>query len=158
MSALVQDRADSADDRSADDPSPAADQGSDVAVVDLEKRRPDVGPVPAEPEPAAADRAPEEFTAEPDPPPGNLRIDFGAHFESNYQRLVAQLYAITLDAGQAHDAVQDAYARAWRRWVTVARVKTVKNVWVRMAQSGRRKSAMTNLSQRVGMVHASEGE
>ena len=130
MSALVQDRADSADDRSADDAPTAADQDSDVAVVDLEKRRPDVDPVPADPEPAAADRAPEEFRAEPDPPPGNLRIDFGAHFESNYQRLVAQLYAITLDAGQAHDAVQDAYARAWRRWVTVGRMPD-PSAWVR---------------------------
>ena len=129
MSALVQDRADSADDRPADDPS-ATDQDSDVAVVDLEKREPDVDPVAAGPEPAAADRAPEEFHVEPDPPPGNLRIDFGAHFESNYQRLVAQLYAITLDAGQAHDAVQDAYARAWRRWVTVGRMPD-PSAWVR---------------------------
>jgi DNA-directed RNA polymerase specialized sigma24 family protein len=48
-----------------------------------------------------------------------LRRDFGAHFEANYQRLVAQLYAITLDSGEAHDAVQDAYSRAWRRWAEV---------------------------------------
>ena len=29
--------------------------------------------------------------------PEQLRADFGAHFEANYQRLVAQLYAITLN-------------------------------------------------------------
>lgn len=45
-----------------------------------------------------------------------LRRDFGTHLEANYQRLVAQLYVITLDAGEAHEAVQDAYSRAWRRW------------------------------------------
>ncbi|MFP5022072.1 RNA polymerase sigma factor [Pseudonocardia phyllosphaerae] len=44
------------------------------------------------------------------------RADFGAHLETHYPRLVAQLYAITLDPQAAHDAVQDAYSRAWRRW------------------------------------------
>ena len=48
--------------------------------------------------------------------PAELRVDFGAHLEANYQRLVAQLYAITLDPGEAHDVVQDAYSRAWRSW------------------------------------------
>ena len=50
-----------------------------------------------------------------------LRADFGAHLEADYPRLVAQLYAITLDAGEAHDAVQDAYSRAWRDWVAIRR-------------------------------------
>jgi RNA polymerase sigma factor (sigma-70 family) len=48
-----------------------------------------------------------------------LRADFGAHLEAHYPRLVAQLYAITLDAGEAHDAVQDAYSRAWRQWARI---------------------------------------
>ena len=59
-----------------------------------------------------------------DAPSGSLaalRIDFGAHLEANYQRLVAQLYAITLDPGEAHDVVQDAYSRAWRNWATISR-------------------------------------
>jgi DNA-directed RNA polymerase specialized sigma24 family protein len=71
--------------------------------------------------------APEESAgvAEPDevaPPeaarlrPEQLRADFGAHFEANYQRLVAQLYAITLNPAEAHDVVREAYSRAWRRW------------------------------------------
>lgn len=49
-------------------------------------------------------------------PHGELRADFGAHLETHYPRLVAQLYAITLHPGDAHEAVQDAYSRAWRRW------------------------------------------
>lgn len=49
-------------------------------------------------------------------PHGELRADYGAHLETHYPRLVAQLYAITLDPQVAHDAVQDAYSRAWRRW------------------------------------------
>ena len=38
----------------------------------------------------------------PAPTPAQLRVDFGAHLEANYQRLVAQLYAITLDPAEAH--------------------------------------------------------
>lgn len=49
-------------------------------------------------------------------PPSNLRAEFGAHLEATYPRLVAQLCMITLDAGQAQELVQDAYARAWQRW------------------------------------------
>lgn len=56
---------------------------------------------------------------DPEPTPASQRVDFGAHLEANYQRLVAQLYAITLDPGEAHDAVQDAYSRAWKRWSEV---------------------------------------
>lgn len=49
-------------------------------------------------------------------PHGEMRADFGAHLETHYPRLVAQLYAITLHPGDAHEAVQDAYSRAWRSW------------------------------------------
>ncbi len=59
--------------------------------------------------------------AAPAPSATELRADFGAHVESHYRRLVAQLYAITLDPGEAHDVVQDAYSRAWRSWSTVGR-------------------------------------
>lgn len=62
--------------------------------------------------------------------PIQLRIDFGAHLEANYQRLVAQLYAITLDPGEAHDVVQDAYSRAWRDWENISR-QTDPTGWVR---------------------------
>ncbi len=57
----------------------------------------------------------------PAPTPAQLRVDFGAHLEANYRRLVAQLYAITLDPAEAHAVVQDAYSRAWRSWATVSR-------------------------------------
>lgn len=53
--------------------------------------------------------------------PSELRVDFGAHLEANYQRLVAQLYAITLNPDQAHSVVQDAYSRAWRNWAVIGR-------------------------------------
>jgi DNA-directed RNA polymerase specialized sigma24 family protein len=62
--------------------------------------------------------------------PAELRVDFGAHLEANYQRLVAQLYAITLDPGEAHDAVQDAYSRAWRSWVAIGRTPD-PSAWIR---------------------------
>jgi RNA polymerase sigma factor (sigma-70 family) len=62
--------------------------------------------------------------------PAQLRIDFGAHLEDNYQRLVAQLYAITLDPGEAHDVVQDAYSRAWRTWAEISRSPD-PSAWIR---------------------------
>jgi RNA polymerase sigma factor (sigma-70 family) len=62
--------------------------------------------------------------------PAELRVDFGAHLEANYQRLVAQLYAITLDPGEAHDVVQDAYSRAWRFWPSIGRMPD-PSAWIR---------------------------
>lgn len=62
--------------------------------------------------------------------PMRLRVDFGAHLEDNYQRLVAQLYAITLDPREAHDVVQDAYSRAWRKWAEISRTAD-PTAWVR---------------------------
>jgi len=59
-----------------------------------------------------------------------LRADFGAHFEDNYQRLVAQLFAITLNSGEAHEVVQDAYSRAWRQWATISRLRDPAE-WIR---------------------------
>ena len=62
--------------------------------------------------------------------PAELRVDFGAHLEANYQRLVAQLYAITLNPGEAHDVVQDAYSRAWRSWAAIGRTPD-PSAWIR---------------------------
>ncbi|WP_243653558.1 RNA polymerase sigma factor [Pseudonocardia endophytica] len=62
-------------------------------------------------------------------PHGELRADFGAHLETHYPRLVAQLYAITLHPGDAHEAVQDAYSRAWRRWADLRDTDVVG--WIR---------------------------
>lgn len=65
-----------------------------------------------------------------EPSPARLRVDYGAHLEANYQRLVAQLYAITLDPAEAHDVVQDAYSRAWRNWAVISRSPD-PSAWVR---------------------------
>jgi DNA-directed RNA polymerase specialized sigma24 family protein len=62
--------------------------------------------------------------------PEQLRADFGAHFEAHYQRLVAQLYAITLNPAEAHDVVREAYSRAWRRWAEIG-VSADPAAWVR---------------------------
>jgi RNA polymerase sigma-70 factor (ECF subfamily) len=64
------------------------------------------------------------------PTRADLRIDFGAHLEANYRRLVAQLYAITLDPAEAHSVVQDAYSRAWRSWASISRMSDPTG-WVR---------------------------
>jgi DNA-directed RNA polymerase specialized sigma24 family protein len=72
----------------------------------------DHGPAGEEPPPISGALVQQHRTL----PHGELRADFGAHLETHYPRLVAQLYAITLNPQEAHDAVQDAYSRAWRRW------------------------------------------
>jgi RNA polymerase sigma factor (sigma-70 family) len=59
-----------------------------------------------------------------------LRADFGAHFEANYQRLVGQLFAITLNSAEAHDVVQDAYAQAWKQWSAIGR-RPDPAAWIR---------------------------
>lgn len=88
----------------------------------------------------------------PAPSPMQQRIDFGAHLEANYQRLVAQLYAITLDPAEAHDVVQDAYSRAWRNWTVIGR-STDPTAWVRRVavrttiRSWRRKLARIGLGR-----------
>ena len=75
--------------------------------------------------------------------PVALRVDFGAHLEANYQRLVAQLYAITLDPGEAHDVVRQAYSQAWRRWAEISSgpdpTGWVRRVAVRGTQRGWRR-------------------
>jgi RNA polymerase sigma factor (sigma-70 family) len=152
VSALVENRTDSDDDSSV-----SAGGGTDVAISEVAD--PDGGTVAGESHPdgpdsndpdresdggsvdapdhpgptddaSAADVDPLDIPSDPVPLPAELRADFGAHFEDNYRRLVAQLYAITLDSGQAHDAVQDAYARAWRRWATVG-ASADPTAWVR---------------------------
>src|SRR5260370_368595 len=45
---------------------------------------------------------------------------------------------------------------AQSRCATVARAKTVKNVWLRIAQAGSKKIAKTNFTQRVGTTNGSD--
>ncbi len=75
-------------------------------------------------------RAAEAIRHATPPTRADLRIDFGAHLEANYRRLVAQLYAITLDPAEAHSVVQDAYSRAWRSWASISRTPDPTG-WVR---------------------------
>ena len=86
-------------------------------------------------------------------PHGERRADFGAHLETHYPRLVAQLYAITLHPGDAHEAVQEAYSRAWRRWSEVSEsgdaVGWVRRVAVRASARGWRQG-LTRIGLRSG--------
>lgn len=104
----------------------------------------DDGPAGEEPPPISGAMVQQHRTL----PHGELRADFGAHLETYYPRLVAQLYAITLNPQEAHDAVQDAYSRAWRRWSDLrvddghgadgdAAVGWVRRVAIRTSMRGR---------------------
>lgn len=44
---------------------------------------------------------------------------FDAFYRASRQRLFDALYALTGDAGEAQDAVHEAFARAWQRWSTI---------------------------------------
>jgi len=77
--------------------------------------------VPVEAAPGRGGRSAEAEQAAETAPVGRQRAQFGRPLEAHSPRLVAQLYAITLDAGQAHDLVQEAYARAWRTWSEIVR-------------------------------------
>jgi DNA-directed RNA polymerase specialized sigma24 family protein len=98
---------------------PDADDRHEVHDDELVEEPDAVEPITAEPEPE--NEGTQVVQDAPAPTPAQLRVDFGAHLEANYRRLVAQLYAITLDPAEAHSAVQDAYSRAWRSWATVSR-------------------------------------
>ncbi len=136
MSAMVEHRSGPGD-ADADEPdapgqNPGADE--DRGATDLGTEAPGAPVVDDQVELGGGepdDIAPAEVEQDaPAPSPAQLRVDFGAHFEANYQRLVAQLYAITLNPGEAHDVVQDAYSRAWRQWATVGR-SSDPTAWVR---------------------------
>lgn len=85
-------------------------------------------------------------------PRGGLRADFGAHFEAHYPRLVGQLFAITLDSGAAHDLVQDAYSRAWRRWSEVREGDA--EAWVRRVAVRASRNPWRRLAARIGLRSA----
>ncbi|MGW3935205.1 SigE family RNA polymerase sigma factor [Streptomyces sp. NBC_00024] len=48
--------------------------------------------------------------------PPDARGDFERFYTESVKRLVTVVYAVTGDLGEAEDAVQEAYARAWPRW------------------------------------------
>ncbi|MFD8687128.1 SigE family RNA polymerase sigma factor [Streptomyces sp. NPDC059651] len=64
---------------------------------------------------------------------------FDAFYAATAKRLVATVYAVTGDLGEAEDAVQEAYVRAWQRWDKVSGagdpLPWVRTVAVRLAIS-----------------------
>ncbi|MCF3135715.1 SigE family RNA polymerase sigma factor [Streptomyces olivochromogenes] len=65
--------------------------------------------------------------------------EFDAFYAATAKRLVATVYAMTGDLGEAEDAVQEAYVRAWQRWSRLTRegdpLPWVRTVATRLAIS-----------------------
>ncbi|MFJ5609242.1 SigE family RNA polymerase sigma factor [Streptomyces sp. NPDC093221] len=79
------------------------------------------------------------MTAQPEP-----AADFDQFYAATAKRMVAVVYTITGDLGEAEDAVQEAYARAWQRWPKLTAegdpAPWVRTVAVRLAVSTWRKA------------------
>jgi RNA polymerase sigma-70 factor, ECF subfamily len=56
--------------------------------------------------------------------------EFEVFYQGTFRRLVGQLYVVTGDLAEAEDVVQEAFARASRRWATL-RAYDVPEAWVR---------------------------
>ncbi len=80
-----------------------------------------------------------------------MRGEFGAHLEANYQRLVSELYTMTLDAVLAHDVVQDAFARAWSHWADVRRLPDPTG-WIRWTAMRSSRRASGRLARKFGLL------
>ncbi|MFC7262950.1 MULTISPECIES: SigE family RNA polymerase sigma factor [Streptomyces] len=65
--------------------------------------------------------------------------EFDVFYAATAKRLVALVYAMTGDLGEAEDAVQEAYVRAWQRWDRLTRegdpLPWVRTVAMRLAIS-----------------------
>lgn len=57
-------------------------------------------------------------------------VSFDAFYGATRRRMVAYAFALTGDAGEAQDAAQEAYARAWEHWRTVRGLDD-REAWVR---------------------------
>lgn len=57
--------------------------------------------------------------------------DFDRCYADGARRLIAAVYAMTGDAAEAEDAVQEAYARAWQRWDKLTAGGRDPNPWIR---------------------------
>lgn len=85
------------------------------------------------------------MTAHPPGGPAAARAaDFDEFFAATAKRMVAVVYAVTGDLGEAEDAVQEAYARAWQRWAVLTEegdpTPWVRTVALRLAVSTWRKA------------------
>jgi RNA polymerase sigma-70 factor (ECF subfamily) len=82
--------------------------------------------------------------------------EFDAFYAATARRLTAAVYAMTGDLGEAEDAVQEAYVRAWQRWQRINRqgdpLPWVRTVAFRLAVSTwRRASGRLRAHQRHGV-------
>ena len=59
------------------------------------------------------------------------REEFAEFYAGSFARLVGQLYAVTGDQGEAQDAVQEAFVRAWARHGKLDRTQAPE-AWVRV--------------------------
>ncbi len=59
-----------------------------------------------------------------------LGADFDDFYASTCRRVIGQVYAMIGDIGEAEDAVQEAFTRAWQRWSTL-REYSDPEAWVR---------------------------
>jgi RNA polymerase sigma-70 factor (ECF subfamily) len=71
-------------------------------------------------------------------------LDFDGFYVGSSNRLLHVLYAMTGDLAEAQDVMQEAYARAWQRWLDISAyddpVAWVRTVAWRLAISRRRKA------------------
>jgi RNA polymerase sigma-70 factor (ECF subfamily) len=76
---------------------------------------------------------------------GTDERDFDAFYAETRRRLVGQLYVILGNLGEAEDAVQEAYCRAWPRWSRLRHYGDpeawIRTVAYRVAVSSWRKTA-----------------
>jgi RNA polymerase sigma-70 factor (ECF subfamily) len=81
--------------------------------------------------------------------------DFDEVYAAAFRRLAIQVFAMTGDLGEAEDAVQEAFARAWQRWSRVGAL-AAPEAWIRMVafriavSSWRRAVARGNAHRRHG--------
>lgn len=56
--------------------------------------------------------------------------EFDAFYVATSHRLLGQLFAMTGDRGEAEDALQEAYVRAWQHWPKISKYENPEG-WVR---------------------------
>ena len=107
-------------------------------------------------------RAPRSSRTSPDPPRATCASTSVPTSRSNYQRLVAQLYAITLDSGRGAHGGAGRLLAGLATWATVSRMPDsggwVRRVAVRSTiRSWRRLRLRSTAPRRAGSGHAAPG-